>query len=159
MENLTTLERAIRLQKVDLFSDLETDLLALVASIAKQVELSKGNALFQESRPLNAIYVLLEGRIEMSRGGQPLFTVGRDETIGNWALFDEQPSVVTATVVEESHLLQIEREDFFDLLADHSEITRKLFQALFQRVRDLLTKGLESNSPSPPVSSSDGTSS
>ncbi len=159
MENMTTLERAIRLQKVDLFSDLETDLLALVASIAKQVELPKGNTLFQESRPLNAIYVLLEGRIEMSRGGQPLFTLGRDETIGNWALFDEQPSVVTATVVEESHLLQIEREDFFDLLADHSEITRKLFQALFQRVRDLLTKGLESNSPSPPVSSSDSTSS
>lgn len=150
METLTTLERAIRLQKVDLFNDLETDLLALVASIAKQAELPEGSMLFQEGRPLNTIYVLLEGRIEMSRGGQPLFTVGRDETIGNWALFDEQPSVVTATVVEQSHLLQIEREDFFELLADHGEITRNLFQALFKRVRGLLTKGLEDNSPPRP---------
>jgi CRP-like cAMP-binding protein len=130
------------------------DLLALVASIAQQVELPEGSMLFQEGRPLNAIYVQLEGRIEMSRGGQPLFTVGHDETIGNWALFDEQPSVVTATVVEQSHLLQIEREDFFELLADHGEITRNLFQALFKRVRGLLTKGLESNSPARPPASS-----
>ena len=95
----------------------------------------------------------------MSRGGQTLFTVGPDETIGNWALFDEQPSVVTATVAEESQMLQIEREDFFDLLADHGEITRNLFQALFKRVRELLTKGLESESPSQPVAPSGGTSS
>jgi CRP-like cAMP-binding protein len=140
---LTTLERAIRLQKVDLFTDLETDLLALVASIAEVVEIGKDNVLFEESRPLSALYVLLEGRIQMGRGGQTMFTVGPDETIGNWALFDNQPSVVTATAVEDSRLLKIEREDFFDLLADHSEITRNLFQALFQRVRSLLTKGLD----------------
>jgi len=137
---LTTLERAIRLQKVDLFTDLETDLLALVASIAEVVEIDKDSILFEESRPLSALYVLLEGKIEMGRGGQTMFTVGPDETIGNWALFDNQPSVVTATAVEDSRLLKIEREDFFDLLADHSEITRNLFQALFQRslgARDL----------------------
>ena len=140
---MTTLERAIRLQKVDLFTDLETDLLALVASIAEVVEIEKDNVLFEESRPLSALFVLLEGKIEMGRGGQTMFTVGPDETIGNWALFDNQPSVVTATAVEDSRLLKIEREDFFDLLADHSEITRNLFQALFQRVRSLLTKGLD----------------
>lgn len=145
---MTTLERAIRLQKVDLFTDLETDLLALVASIAEVVEIEKDNVLFEESRPLSALFVLLEGKIEMGRGGQTMFTVGPDETIGNWALFDNQPSVVTATAIEDSQLLKIEREDFFDLLADHSEITRNLFQALFQRVRSLLTKGLDTTASS-----------
>ena len=70
METLTTLERAIRLQKVDLFSDLETDLLALVASIANQLETKKGETLFEENRPIPALYVVLAGRMEMSRGGQ-----------------------------------------------------------------------------------------
>ena len=153
---MTILERAIRLQKVDLFTDLETDLLALVASIAEVVEVEKDSILFQESRPLSALYVLLEGRIEMGRGGQTMFTVGPDETIGNWALFDNQPSVVTATAVENSRLLKIEREDFFDLLADHSEITRNLFQALFQRVRSLLTKGLDTTAGSTTVRPGNG---
>lgn len=153
---MTTLERAIRLQKVDLFTDLETDLLALVASIAEVVEIEKDKVLFEESRPLSALYVLLEGKIEMGRGGQTMFTVGPDETIGNWALFDNQPSVVTATAIEDSRLLKIEREDFFDLLADHSEITRNLFQALFQRVRSLLTKGLDTTASSPAARAGDG---
>jgi CRP-like cAMP-binding protein len=142
METLTTLERAIRLQKVELFSDLETSMLALLASIATQVVAERGEVLVEQNRPLSALYVVLDGRIEMSRSGRTMFHVGSDETIGNWALFDEQPSVVTATALEDSSLLRIDREDFFDLLADHSEVTREMFQALFKRVRSLLTKGL-----------------
>jgi CRP-like cAMP-binding protein len=142
METLTTLDRAIRLQKVELFSDLETSMLALLASIATQVEAKRGEVLVEQNRPLSALYVVLDGQIEMSRSGRAMFHVGSDETIGNWALFDEQPSVVTATALEDSSLLRIDREDFFDLLADHSEVTREMFQALFKRVRSLLTKGL-----------------
>ena len=146
METLTTLDRAIRLQKVDLFSELETDLLALLASIAKQIPYARGEVLFNEHAPATALYVVLAGRIQMSRGGQAIVTVGPDDTIGNWALFDEQPSVVTASAEEDSWLLRIEQQDFFDLLADHSEITPKMFQALFKRVRSLLTAGLGSDS-------------
>jgi CRP-like cAMP-binding protein len=142
METLTTLERAIRLQKVELFSDLETNLLALLASVAAQVEVRKGEVLIEQNRSLNTLYVVLSGRIMMSRSGRVMFYVGPDETIGNWALFDDQPSVITATAAEDTALLRIEREDFFDLLADHSEMTREMFQALFKRVRALLTKGL-----------------
>lgn len=142
METLTTLERAIRLQKVELFSDLQTSTLALLASIASQVEVKRGDVLVQQNHPLGTLYVVLEGTIEMSRGGRTMFHVGVDETIGNWALFDEQPSVVTATAREDTSLLRIDREDFFDLLADHSEMTQEMFQALFKRVRSLLTKGL-----------------
>ena len=142
MEKLTILDRAIRLQKVELFSDLETELLALIASIAKQIEVEPGYVLVEHDRVLDALYVVLEGRIEMQRGGRTLFTVGQDETIGNWALFDRQPSVVRAVAAESASLLRIDREDFYDLLADHSEMTRELFFALFKRVRSLLAAGL-----------------
>ena len=142
MEILTTLERAIRLQKVELFSDLRTDELALVASIASQVHQRSGDVLFRENAPSDALFVVLAGRVEMSRGGQAMIAVGEDETVGNWAFFDDQPSVVTATAVEESWLLKIEGRDFFDLLEDHSEMTPSMFQALFKRVRSLLVPGL-----------------
>ena len=146
MEKLTTLERAIRLQKVELFSDLETSMLALLGSIASQVEIKQGEVLVEQNRPLSTLYVVLSGAIEMSRSGRTMFRVGADETIGNWALFDEQPSVVTAKAIADTSLLRIERDDFFDLLADHSEMTREMFEALFKRVRSLLTKGLGTSS-------------
>jgi CRP-like cAMP-binding protein len=142
MENLTTLEKAIRLQKVELFSDMETDALALAASIAAQVQCAPGKVLFKENGAADALYVVLEGRIRLTRGTREIFSVGPGETLGNWALFDDQPSVATATCVEDSGLLKIEREDFFDLLADHAEMTQRMFKALVKRVRALLALGL-----------------
>ena len=142
MENLTTLEKAIRLQKVELFSDLETDSLALAASIATQMHCPPGTVLFKENGSADALYVVLEGRIRLTRGNREIFAAGPGETLGNWALFDDQPSVATATCSENAALLKIEREDFFDLLADHADMTQKMFKALVKRVRSLLALGL-----------------
>ena len=147
MENLTTLDKAIRLQKVELFNDMETDSLALAASIANQVECAPGTILFKENGAADALYVVLEGRIRLTRGNREIFSVGPGETLGNWALFDDQPSVATATCVEETGLLKIEREDFFDLLADHADMTQKMFNALVKRVRALLALGLSKDQP------------
>ena len=86
--------------------------------------------------------MILSGSIQMQRDGKALFTVGEGDTIGNWALFDRQPSVVTATAIEPTWLLKIDRDAFYDLLADHSEMRRELFFALFKRVRSLLSSGI-----------------
>ncbi len=152
MEELTTLERAIRLQRVDLFSDLETEMLALIASIARQIEVKQGEKLVEEGGPISALYTVLEGKIEMRRGASVIYSISSNETLGNWALFDRKPSVVSAIAATDSSLLAIDREEFFELLADHSEVTRELFQALFKRVRSLLSPGigsLEEGSGSP----------
>ena len=144
MEELTTLERAIRLQRVDLFSDLETEMLALVASIARQIEVKQGEKLVEEGGPISALYTVLEGKIEMRRGASVIYSISSNETLGNWALFDRKPSVVSAIAATDTSLLAIDREEFFELLADHSEVTRELFQALFKRVRSLLSPGIGS---------------
>lgn len=142
METLSTLDKAIRLQKVELFGDMETDALALAASIAGQIHCPGGTVLFKESGSTDALYVVLGGRVQLTRGSREIFSVGPGETLGNWALFDDQPSVATATCVEETWLLKIEREDFYDLLADHAEMTQRMFKALVKRVRSLLALGL-----------------
>jgi len=142
METLTTLDRAIRLQRVELFSDMETDALALAGSIAAQVQCPPGTVLFKEGGSSSALYIVLEGRIRLTRGDREIFSVGPGETLGNWALFDDQPTMASATCVEDTSVLKIEREDFFDLLADHADMTQKMFKALVKRVRNLLSLGL-----------------
>lgn len=145
MEPLSTLDRAIKLQKVELFSELETELLALIGSIAEQIYFESGQRIVEQGGAMDALHVVLGGSIQMARDGKTLFSVGEGDTIGNWALFDRQPSVVTATAVEPTWLLRIDREEFYDLLADHSEVTRELFFALFKRVRALLSSGISAS--------------
>lgn len=137
METLNTLDKAIRLQKVELFADMETDALALAASIASQIDCPSGAVLFKENGSADALYVVLSGRVQLTRGARDLGSFGPGEALGNWALFDDQPSPATATCVEESWLLKIEREEFFDLLADHADMTQKMLKALVKRVRGL----------------------
>lgn len=156
MDSLSTLDRALRLKKVELFQNLETETLALIASIAEQIDIAEGESLCDEGRPQLALFLVLEGKFDMLRGSARLFSIGVGETIGNWALFDDQPSLVSSTASEAATVLRIDREDFYDLLADNPEITRTMFQALFQRVRTLLTPGISNTPPVPATSTTRG---
>jgi CRP/FNR family transcriptional regulator, cyclic AMP receptor protein len=58
---------------------------------------------------------------------------------GAWALFDNEPRLATAVAVEESQLLFVSRERFFDVLSDHVDIVEGILKQLAQRLRRLAT--------------------
>jgi hypothetical protein len=51
METLSLLDRAIKLQKIELFSELETEALALIGSIAEQVRVEPGRTIVEQGGP------------------------------------------------------------------------------------------------------------
>ena len=68
-----------------------------------------------------------------------LHTARQNEVLGAWALFEENdPLPVTARTVEDTRLLRIGRDDFYDLLSDNSEITSAIFSTLVKRFRKLV---------------------
>jgi CRP-like cAMP-binding protein len=58
--------------------------------------------------------------------------------LGAWALFDSEPMPVTATTTEDTRLLRIGRDDFYELLSDNVEITTAVFSTLVKRFRKLV---------------------
>jgi CRP-like cAMP-binding protein len=64
----------------------------------------------------------------------------QNDVFGTWALFDNEPRVVTATTVSESRLLRIHKADFIDLLADNIVITQSVLKKMVQRMRGLMTR-------------------
>ncbi len=89
--------------------------------------------------PADAMFVVLAGRIQMLREGSGglALDVGPGEAIGAWALFDDQPRTLTAAALESCRLLRLDREEFFELLADHVGITQGIFKTLVRRIRAL----------------------
>ncbi len=65
-------------------------------------------------------------------------TARRNDVLGAWALFDSEPMAVTAKTLEDTTLLRIAREDFYDLLSDNMEITAAIFAILVKRFRQLV---------------------
>jgi CRP-like cAMP-binding protein len=135
---LTIVEKVICLQNVDVFSELPTEQLSYLAAIAEEVSYSEGDEVFTYDEVSDALYVVLDGKIRIHRDGEEIAIEQADDAFGTWALFDATPRVATATAMEDTRLLRIDREDFLDILSDHVQITENVMKTLVGRLRSLL---------------------
>ena len=137
---LTTIEKVIFLQDVDIFEHTLTEDLAHIALITKEIEMRKGTPIFDEGDIADSMYMVVEGKVRLTRDGQDVMVAHSKDVFGSWALFDDEPRIVTARVIEACHLLRIDKEDFIDLLADHVEITRSIMKTTVKRLRNLMSR-------------------
>ena len=137
---LTTVEKVIFLQDVDIFKYTNTEDLAYIAAITEEVEFKSNQIIFKEGEVSDAMYVVIEGKVKLSRDDQIILTAKHKDVFGTWALFDDEPRVVTAVPLEDSSLLRIDKEDFIDLLADHVRITQSILKTMVKRLRSLMAR-------------------
>jgi len=134
---LTVIEKVIVLQNVDIFADVPTEQLSSLAAIAKEVAFSKDEVIFRVDDPSDSLYVVLDGKIRLHQNEQEISLAGANDVFGTWALFDNEPRVVTATVVEDARLLYIDHDDFIELISDNIRITQGIFKRLVGKLRGL----------------------
>jgi CRP-like cAMP-binding protein len=138
MAELNIVEKVIALEGVELLGNLTPEQLSRIASIAREVKYAPDKIIFEPTRPTDALFVVLDGSVELSRNGEVLHTAGQNEVLGTWALFDQEPMPFTAKTVEDTKVLRIGRDDFYDLLSDNVEITASIFSTLVKRFRKLV---------------------
>jgi ATP/ADP translocase/HEAT repeat protein len=133
------IEKVFLLQNVDLLRGARSAHVALLASIASEVDVPAGTLLIEGGATPAAMYVVTRGSVELHGVGQRL-VVGPEDAFGTWALIDEQPSHIEARTLVPTRLLRVTRDDFQDLLADHSELALGLLQGLAHRMRSLVAQ-------------------
>jgi len=135
---LSPVDKVLCLQGVDVFKHATTEMLAFIGSIAEEIELPEGGAIFMEEDVSDAMYVVVKGRVCLQKGNEEVMTVDEGHSFGTWALFDRQPRFMTAIAVDSVHLLRIRSDDFYELLSDHEEIIPVMFRAIVDRVKTLI---------------------
>ena len=138
MAELNIVEKVIALEGVELLSSLTPDQLSRIALIAKEVRYPPAKTILQPKQPLDALFVILDGAVEISRNGSILHVAKQNEVLGSWALFDDSPLPVIAKTLEDTALLRISRDDFYDLLSDNMELAASIFSTLVRRFRKLI---------------------
>ena len=137
---LTTVEKVLLLQDVDIFEHTSTEDLSHIAAIAEEIEYQAGDVIYKEDEIPDSMYVVIEGKVRLTRGDIEVTVAGNMEAFGTWALFDDEPRVATATALETSQILRLDKEDFIDLLADHVAITQSIMKSLAKKLRKLITR-------------------
>ena len=134
---MKNLEKVLLLQDVELFSQVTLEQLSYLAAITQEITVPPGWLLYTEGDPPDGLYILVSGLVLMKRGKSQVDRLLPNGTFGVWALFDDEPRLTTAEAVEESKLLFVPRDDFYDVLSDHVEIVAALFKHLVHRLRRL----------------------
>ncbi|WP_419948626.1 HEAT repeat domain-containing protein [Candidatus Palauibacter sp.] len=136
-DEMELIEKVFRLQNVDLLSGVKSRQLALLGSIAREVEAREGAVFIRKGEPTDALYLVIRGEVALEGVGQGSIALTDGQAFGTWALIDEHPSLVEARATRPTRVLRITREDFRDLLIDHPELGLDLLRGLASRVRGL----------------------
>ena len=148
------LRRLKLLEKVPLFAGLSRRQLGKLLVKLFEKEYGAGEAIFLEGEPGKALFVVLDGKVSISRAGQRgehrLATLGPGAYFGELALIDDLPRSATARANEPSALLILYKSHFDDLIEGHSTIAIRvmgnLLKALAGYVRTPQTAGASHNS-------------
>ena len=125
------------LSGVPLFSRLRGSALEQVASLTDEVDVKAGTELTHEGRSGGEFFVIIDGTVEVRRGGELVRTLGPGDFLGEIALIDGGPRSATATTTTPSRLLVLTSTEFHTLIADQAEVRLCVLQALAERVRNL----------------------
>ena len=135
---LTTIEKILLLNKIELFNTSTPDALVYLAQIAEEKAFDKGQTMLEEGITSDGLYIVVEGEISLIRNAVEVEVLKAGEIIGIWALFDEEPWPYAAASKTRAVVLIIHRNEFYDLLDDYPEISQGIFKALSRRIRSLV---------------------
>jgi CRP-like cAMP-binding protein len=136
---LTPVERVLILKGADLLKDVGPRHLLGLADVAREIEISKGETLYDEEDPADALYMVVEGRVRLSsKGERTTSEVGPGEAFGTWALVDDSRRGHRAECIEDGLALALRREDFYDQAAGDLTLLQEVVRVLAKRLRAMV---------------------
>ena len=138
---LSTVEKVLILKTVSMFSQTPDNVLADVADILEEVNVSENESIFKQGEPGDSLYVIVDGKVRVHDGERLLNYLGESDVFGEMALLDPEPRLASVTAVEETRLFRLEQTPFYELMSERPEVAtgiiRVLTRHLRNRVRDI----------------------
>jgi diguanylate cyclase (GGDEF)-like protein len=110
------------------------------AQLFESCHVEAGEVMFFEDDPGESAYTIKSGKLAIVKGDLSAPVVlgcrRRGETIGEMALLDGAPRSATAVALENSLLMEINRENFFVLLKRSRRFTENILHLLSIRLRE-----------------------
>ena len=144
---LLTIEKMLLLKSVSLFSHVPDPILFEIASIVKDETVLEGKTILQKGDLGDCMYIIASGRVRIHDGEQTIAWMGEKDVFGELALLDSEPRNASVTAVEETYLLRLDQNTFYELISDYPEVLRGIIRVLSQRLRETTRRSMM---PQPP---------
>jgi CRP/FNR family transcriptional regulator, cyclic AMP receptor protein len=128
------------LSRAPLFEALDEEATKALRAGVVEVQLGRGQHLFEEGDAGDRLYVVLDGKVKLTRaaadGRENLTSVlGPGEMFGELSLFDPRPRTMGAVAVTDARLAALAHDELRSWLAGRPDVAMHLLRALVQRLR------------------------
>ncbi|MEM9055870.1 MAG: cyclic nucleotide-binding domain-containing protein, partial [Pseudomonadota bacterium] len=112
----------------------------------ERISFAKGETIFRAGDPGSNAYLIEAGRVEISApqggGTVTINTLGPGEIFGEVALIDNRRRTATATALEDTHAIAIDRTQLESKIAAADPLLHMLLRVVLKRFRWALNKAL-----------------
>jgi CRP/FNR family cyclic AMP-dependent transcriptional regulator len=127
------------LKNIPLFASLTATDREHLASLLRRKHIGKHELLFRQGDEGTALYIIQQGRIEISISRRmdkvTLAILGQGEFLGEMALLDGLPRSADAMAIEDSQLYVLNRKDFLSFLVNNENAVQAILYSLSTRLR------------------------
>ena len=125
------------LAKVPLFEGLSKKELRLISQLATELDEPAGTVLIEEGKPGHEFIVLVEGEIEVTKGGRTIGQHGPGTYVGEIALLEHRPRTATAVATTPVKLEVIGQREFAGLLQEMPQLSEQVNATAARRLADV----------------------
>ena len=122
------------IRRVPLFAACSKRELAEIASLADELVVEEGRVLIEEGRRGREFIILIEGSVDVRRGGRKVRTLTDGDFFGEIALVSNAPRTATVTTTSPARILVIVDRAFGGLLQRSPGIQQKVLETLALRL-------------------------
>lgn len=127
------------LRRIPLFSEISEKDLDHLFSMARQIFVPSGELVIREGEHGDAMYVLLEGQIEVTKcqGGRDVVLArrGSGDFIGEMSLLQEAPRYASVRTLRDCRFLVVSKEAFDSLVSCSPSVPLTIARVLLQRLQ------------------------
>ena len=125
------------LKSAPLFEGLSRKELAQLARVSEDLEVEPGEKLCKEGEIGHEFFVIIDGKVKITRRGRRIATRGGSDFVGEISLLEELPRTATVTAETPVRLFVLTRKDFRHLLDENPNVERKVLRALARRLAEV----------------------
>lgn len=96
-----------------------------------------GSTVFREGEPGDAMYVILEGEVELRIGDKIVETLGSGEIFGEMALIDGAPRIATTVAKTECKLVPVAQKRFLFMVQQTPYFSLQIMRVIVERLRKM----------------------
>jgi HEAT repeat protein len=133
--HLLAIEKVMALKTTTIFKETSEDILVDIASILKEVTVTKGEKIFNKDDVGTCMFIIYEGAVRVHDGEHTLAELKTRDFFGELSLLDTEPRSASVTALEDTHLLRLDQHAFYEIMADRIEVTREIMKILCRRLR------------------------